>query len=68
MSDIAERVEAIPGNAERRLDRALIPLTDHDARTAEPMSRGRRKNWMRNKPCICGSGKKFKVCCWSKYQ
>lgn len=25
-----------------------------------------RKNKYRNRPCICGSGKKFKSCCWSK--
>ena len=25
-----------------------------------------RKNWMRNQPCKCGSGKKTKKCCWSK--
>jgi preprotein translocase subunit SecA len=24
-----------------------------------------RKNWMRNKPCPCGSGKKYKNCCWA---
>ena len=22
---------------------------------------------MRNKPCVCGSGKKFKRCCWEKH-
>lgn len=22
----------------------------------------------RNDPCLCGSGKKFKKCCWSKFQ
>lgn len=26
----------------------------------------RRKNYMRNKPCPCNSGKKFKKCCWSR--
>jgi len=26
-----------------------------------------RKNHMRNKPCPCGSGKKFKSCCWNKF-
>jgi uncharacterized protein YecA (UPF0149 family) len=26
-----------------------------------------RKNSMRNKPCGCGSGKKFKKCCWNKF-
>lgn len=25
-----------------------------------------RKNWMRNLPCTCGSGKKLKKCCWGK--
>lgn len=28
----------------------------------------RKNNSMRNKMCICGSKKKFKKCCWSKYQ
>ncbi|WP_227498161.1 SEC-C metal-binding domain-containing protein [Shewanella sp. W3-18-1] len=22
---------------------------------------------MRNRECVCGSGKKFKKCCWSKF-
>lgn len=26
-----------------------------------------RKNWMRNKPCPCGSKTKFKKCCWGLY-
>lgn len=26
-----------------------------------------RKNWMRNKPCPCGSERKFKKCCWRQY-
>ena len=26
-----------------------------------------RKNWMRNKKCPCGSGVKFKKCCWGLY-
>lgn len=26
-----------------------------------------RKNWMRNKPCPCGSERKFKKCCWRHY-
>lgn len=25
------------------------------------------KGWMRNKPCLCGSGKKFKKCCMATY-
>ena len=27
----------------------------------------RRKNYMKNLPCFCLSGKKFKSCCWWKY-
>lgn len=45
----------------------LVELSDHDARTLTPMSNGRRKNWMRNQPCVCGSGKKFKKCCWGTH-
>jgi uncharacterized protein YchJ len=44
----------------------LVALSEHDARTLTPMSNGRRKNWMRNQPCVCGSGKKFKKCCWTR--
>ena len=22
---------------------------------------------MRNKPCVCGSGRKFKLCCWAEF-
>lgn len=29
-------------------------------------SNKRRKNKMKNKKCVCGSGKKFKKCCWHK--
>ena len=35
--------------------------------TGEPHVLFVRKNSMRNKPCGCGSGKKFKKCCWSKF-
>ena len=30
------------------------------------MSKPRRTNWMKNRLCPCGSGHKFKKCCWSK--
>jgi len=33
-----------------------------------PLGSEKRKNYMRNKLCICNSGKKFKKCCWSKYE
>lgn len=33
-------------------------------KTADGRSRWLHKNRYRNKPCFCGSGKKFKKCCW----
>ena len=44
-----------------------VPLDDEDVPKVKRMAKPRRKNWMRNKPCICGSKKKFKRCCWNKY-
>lgn len=52
---------------ERESGKPLIPLTKNQHDELEPMGVKQRKGWMRNKPCICGSGVKFKRCCWSKY-
>lgn len=52
---------------EEFLGHSLVPLSDDEAEHLRPMSLGKRKNYMRNKPCPCGSGAKFKRCCWSKY-
>ena len=41
-------------------------LNREQAETLKRQSTGKRKAWMRNQPCVCGSGKKFKKCCWSK--
>jgi len=45
----------------------LIPLTDRQHEELKPLGAAQRKGFMRNQPCICGSGKKFKKCCWNKY-
>lgn len=45
----------------------LIPLTPKQYEELAPLGAKQRKGYMRNKPCICGSGKKFKKCCWHKY-
>lgn len=45
----------------------LAPVKNEDVKKVKRMSKVRRKNWMRNQPCPCGSGKKFKKCCWNKY-
>ncbi len=52
---------------EQELENALVPLTPSQERTLTPMNAAARKGWMRNQPCVCGSGKKFKKCCWHKY-
>ena len=44
----------------------MIPLTEKQDKILTPMNAAERKGWMRNQLCICGSGKKFKRCCWSK--
>jgi len=43
-----------------------IELTMTEAKKQIGQTRKKRKNWMRNTPCKCGSGKKYKKCCWSK--
>jgi hypothetical protein len=44
----------------------MIPLEERQRIMLEPLSPRKRKGWMRNKPCLCGSEKKFKKCCWNK--
>lgn len=52
---------------EEKNDKRLIALTEEQYQALEPMSLSRRKGHMRNKPCPCGSGAKFKRCCWHTY-
>ena len=54
--------------AEKQHGRQMIPLNEAQADAMEPMGARKRKGYMRNQPCVCGSGQKFKLCCWSKYQ
>lgn len=42
-------------------------VTEDEAKVLQKQPLRKRKNWMRNKPCICESGKKFKHCCWTKF-
>ena len=41
-----------------------IPKDEYEG--VKAMTFPERKNWMRNVACPCGSGKKFKKCCWNK--
>lgn len=52
---------------QEKTGRPLAPLTPGQARKLETFNANQRKNWMRNKPCVCGSGRKFKRCCWGDY-
>lgn len=65
--DLARR-QGIDKQAELdEFTRQLAPITEEQAEELKPMPRKMRKNTMRNKPCVCGSGVKFKRCCWDKF-
>ena len=48
-------------------NKQMLALTKEEADELEPLPKKVRKNKMRNKPCVCGSGIKFKKCCWGNY-
>lgn len=52
---------------ERDAGTPFHPLNEREHAELRGQPLAERKNWMRNKPCPCKSGKKFKKCCWSKY-
>jgi len=52
---------------DQSIKEGLVPIPEEEIEKVVNMNRAKRKNWMRNKPCLCGSGRKFKQCCWSKY-
>lgn len=45
-----------------------MQVSTHDTRSKLGKVRRNTYNNLRNKPCVCGSGVKFKKCCWSKMQ
>lgn len=48
-------------------EKGYVKITEEEAKVLSKKSKPVRKNYMRNKPCPCGSKKKFKKCCWNKY-
>lgn len=56
------------GKISRQVGKPLTPLTEEQVKELRTMGADSRKGFMRNQPCVCGSGVKFKRCCWSKYQ
>lgn len=61
--DNQEQLKAV----QDQLGRILAPLSAEQVKEVKPMDNKGRKNYMRNQPCPCGIGTKFKKCCWSKY-
>ncbi|HEC12293.1 MAG TPA: hypothetical protein ENI80_03445 [Acidiferrobacteraceae bacterium] len=60
-------IEEVSGLFYDEAGELLAPLTPRQYEDLKPMGNTKRKGYMRNQPCVCGSGKKFKRCCWSKY-
>ncbi len=56
-------IRRLTADEEPRINELL--LSEEQARELRMRSAKKRKNWMRNRPCKCGSGKKFKRCCWT---
>jgi preprotein translocase subunit SecA len=57
-------------NAILRMEQPKAPLADLTAQAEEKtkvVGSLRKKAPGRNDPCPCGSGKKYKKCCWPKY-
>ena len=49
-------------------ERQMVALTEEETGKLLPLDKQKRKGWMRNQPCVCGSGNKFKRCCWNKFE
>lgn len=43
-----------------------MQVSKNDGRSVLGKIRIKHRNSLRNKPCPCGSGIKFKKCCWDK--
>jgi uncharacterized protein YecA (UPF0149 family) len=52
---------------EEMKEKGYVRITEKEAEQLSKKDKPKRKNYMRNKPCPCGSEKKFKRCCWNKY-
>ncbi|WGV98843.1 SEC-C metal-binding domain-containing protein [Vibrio sp. YMD68] len=62
-----KEITELKAKFEKQNRRPLLKLTEEQATELAPLEPYKRKGRMRNKPCPCGSGNKFKDCCWAKY-
>lgn len=65
---LREIKESFPAEAFEQLQAHLVPITSEQHKELEPLGELKRKGYMRNQPCVCGSGEKFKKCCWNQYK
>lgn len=63
-----EEATKLVSDRKERIRQRMVPLTEKQAESAKQMDFPTRKNYMRNRPCPCNSGRKFKRCCWSKFR
>jgi uncharacterized protein YecA (UPF0149 family) len=56
-------IEEAAMTAKQKLE---MQVSKFDNRSVLGKLRIKGKNSLRNKPCPCGSGKKFKKCCWHR--
>ncbi len=59
-------VEQAPKREGQNLELVVTSNGDRQTRQAKQPSVNANKNIGRNDPCPCGSGKKYKNCCWDK--
>ena len=62
-----ERRKMFEDEFNKQTENKMLALTEQENKELLPLTKRVRKNKMRNKPCVCGSGVKFKKCCWGKY-
>lgn len=62
--DLSTEEQVMPALA--LTERNLFPISEFDRKCLTRQNAHKRKGWMRNQPCPCGSGKKFKQCHWGK--
>jgi len=60
--------ENMPVEKFKDFESHLVPITSTQHKELEPLGELKRKGYMRNQPCVCGSGDKFKKCCWDQYK
>jgi len=64
-TDFKDMPEEFIGRPEiQAVEAGFYPVSKEEKKILSSKNSHERKSWMRNKECPCGSGKKFKKCCW----